>query len=107
MEFIPSPFEYPQLQLFKLTQIAYVHKYYVQFNAMANGIQCVMSEALLDCFIGGLKPDIRREVIAQTPTILIKCVSLAKLYEEKYLTKPKANTSNFNQKSQATKNMHL
>jgi len=68
--------------LFKLTQIAFVHEYCVQFTALANCIQGVTSEALLDFFIGGLKPDIRRDVIAQTPTTLIRCVSLAKFMKK-------------------------
>ncbi|KAJ1377256.1 hypothetical protein SESBI_49085 [Sesbania bispinosa] len=37
----------------------------------------------------GLKPEIKRDVIAQSPLSLLKAVSLAKLYEEKYTYKPK------------------
>ena len=48
-----------------------------------------MPDALLDCFISGLKPDIRRDVIAQAPTSMIRTISLAKLYEEKYIPKHK------------------
>jgi len=52
-------------------------------------VQGVTSEALIDCFIGGLKSDIQRDGIAQSPTTLLRCVSLAKLFEEKYLPKHK------------------
>ncbi|WVY96655.1 hypothetical protein V8G54_028806 [Vigna mungo] len=89
LEFGPSPYECSRSHLFKLNQTASVHEYYVQFTALANRVQGVTAEALLDCFIGGLKPDIRRDVIAQSPSTLIRSVSLAKLYEEKYMNKPK------------------
>lgn len=89
MEFGPSPYECPRSHLFKLTQTSCVHDYYVQFTALANRVQGISSEALLDFFVGGLKPDIRRDVIAQSPVTLIRVVSLAKLYEEKYVAKSK------------------
>nr|KYP38561.1 hypothetical protein KK1_040187 [Cajanus cajan] len=88
-EFGPSPYEVPRSNLFKLTQTGYVQDYYAQFTALANRVQGVTTEALLDCFVGGLKPDIRRDVIAQSPTTLLRSVSLAKLYEEKYLPRPR------------------
>ena len=65
----------------------------MQFTALANRVQGIMPEALLVCFIGGLKSDIRRDVIAQAPTTLIRTVSLAKLYEEKYVVKPRSYPS--------------
>ncbi|XP_014499211.1 uncharacterized protein LOC106760262 [Vigna radiata var. radiata] len=69
--------------------VPWFQEYYVKFTALANRVQGVTTEALLDCFIGRLKPDIRRDVIAQSPSTLIRSVSLAKFYEEKYMTKPK------------------
>nr|KYP46439.1 Transposon Ty3-I Gag-Pol polyprotein [Cajanus cajan] len=102
MEFGPSPYEGPRSQLFKLTQTNSVQAYYVQFTALANRVQGVTQEALLDCFVGGLKPDIRRDVIAQSPPSLLRTVSLAKLYEEKYTIKPKPFSSSFFQKNQTT-----
>ena len=89
LEFSPSPYECSRSQLFKLTQVTSVHDYYTHLTALANRVQGVTSEALIDCFVGGLKPDIQRDVIAQAPTTLIRCVSLAKLYEEKYTSKTK------------------
>jgi len=44
--------------------------------------------------VGGLKPDIRRDAISQSLATLIRVVSLAKLYEEKYVAKSK-QYSNF------------
>ena len=66
-----------------------MHDYYTQFTTLANRVQGVTSEALIDCFIGGLKPDIQHDVIAQSPATLLCCVSFAKLFEEKYLPKHK------------------
>jgi len=63
-EFGPSPYECPRSDLFKLQQVHYVHEYYTQFTALANRVQGITSEALLDCFVGGLQHDIKRDVIA-------------------------------------------
>jgi len=56
---------------------------------LANHVQGVTTEALLDCFVGGFKPDIRIDVIAQVLSTLLHSVSLAKLYVEKYIPKPR------------------
>ena len=66
-----------------------VQDYYREFTALANCVQGITANALLDCFLSGLKIDIRRDVIAQNPTSLLHAVSLAKLFEEKYLPKQK------------------
>jgi len=84
MSFGPSPYECPRSDLFKLTQSGSVHEYYVKFTVLANRVQGITSEALLDCFVGGLRQDIRRDVLVQDPKTLMRCVSLAKLFEEKY-----------------------
>ncbi|WVZ21204.1 hypothetical protein V8G54_008526 [Vigna mungo] len=54
-EFGPSPYECPKATLCKLTQTSFVHDYYTQFTSLANRVQGII-EALLDCFVGGLKP---------------------------------------------------
>jgi len=51
---------------------------------LQTGYKGVNSETLLDCFVGGLQKEIRRDVLAHAPTTLMHCVSLAKFYEEKY-----------------------
>jgi hypothetical protein len=43
----------------------------------------VSTEALLDCFVSGLQPELQREVIAQEPSSIQRAVALAKLFEEK------------------------
>ncbi|XP_019431527.1 PREDICTED: uncharacterized protein LOC109338693 [Lupinus angustifolius] len=92
MEFCPSEFESPRPALLKLTQTSTVAEYYSAFTVLANRVDGLSPEALLNCFISGLIPDIKREVIAQSPLSLSKAVALGKLFEEKYLsTTPKQN----------------
>ncbi|KAI5415277.1 hypothetical protein KIW84_040642 [Lathyrus oleraceus] len=79
---------------FKLTRFTSVAEYYTEFNALANGTKCVSNDALLDCFIGGLNTDIRRDVKAMAPVTMTRVVALAKLYEEKYTTQPSPMTPN-------------
>jgi len=89
LEFGPSPYECPRSTLFKLMQSGSVQDYYREFTALANRVQGIIADALFDCFLSSLKIDIRRDVIAQNPTSLLHAVSLAKLFEEKYLPKQK------------------
>ena len=79
----PSPYECPRSTLFKMLQTGMVQDYYKEFTALANRVQGITANTLLDSFISGLKIDIRRNVIAQNPTSLLRDVSLAKLFEEK------------------------
>lgn len=94
MEFGPSLYDCPHSTLFKLTQTALVNEYYVEFTALANRTQGISTNALLDCFLSGLRPEIKRDVLAQSPLSLAKAVSLAKLFEDKYpkTTKPYPQT---------------
>ena len=39
---------------------------------------------LLDCFVGGLHPELKRELKSYSPHSLLQAVSLAKLFEEKF-----------------------
>jgi len=102
VEFGPSPYECPRADLFKLTQEGSMHEYYVKFTALANRIQGVTTETLLDCFVGGLRQDIRRDVLVQDPKTLMRCVSLAKLFEEKYVAKQKFHGSKGYMQNQST-----
>jgi hypothetical protein len=49
----------------------------------------VSTEAFLDCVLSGLQIDIKRDVMALSPTNIQKVVALAKLFEEKYAAQPK------------------
>lgn len=66
----PSPYESPRPTLFKLTQSSTISEYYSTFTTLANLSHGLSPDAILDCFISGLKPEIRRDVIAQNPTSL-------------------------------------
>lgn len=89
MEFGPSPYESPRASLFKLTQTNTVAEYYLEFTSLANRSFGITPDARLDLFISGLKPDLKRDVVSQTPTTMSKALHLAKLFEEKYVTRPK------------------
>ncbi|XP_047169448.1 uncharacterized protein LOC124837990 [Vigna umbellata] len=62
---------------------------------MANRSNDLSNEAILNCFVSSLNHDIRRDVVAQSPTTLIRGVSLAKLYEEKYAPKVASRPNNY------------
>ncbi|WVY91553.1 hypothetical protein V8G54_037067 [Vigna mungo] len=66
LKFGPSPFECPCSTLFKFSQLGSINDYYIEFTALANRVTRIMS-----------------------PHSLLKVVSLAKLYEEKYTTSTK------------------
>ncbi|KAL1327056.1 uncharacterized protein [Arachis hypogaea] len=89
LEFGPSLFESPRELLFKLQQGGTVSEYYSEFVALANRTPIDPPEALRDCFVSGLTPEVRREVKAQCPPSLMRAVSLARLYEEKLTSSPK------------------
>jgi hypothetical protein len=84
LDFGPSIYECPRATLFKLTQNGTVAEYYLQFTSLANRVYGLSNDALIDCFVSGLSADIRRDVMIHTPTSIVKAVSLAKIYEEKY-----------------------
>jgi len=50
--------------------------------------------ALLNCFLGGLNPEIRWDVVAMCPPTLLRVVASAKLFDEKYIhvSKPLINS---------------
>ena len=83
LQFGPSVFECPKSTLFKLQQTSLVQDYHLQFTALANRNHGLSPNALLGCFISGLKPELMREVLVQQPITLLKVVAIAKLFEEK------------------------
>ncbi|GAU45812.1 hypothetical protein TSUD_115000 [Trifolium subterraneum] len=83
LDFGPSIYDCPRASLFKLNQSGTVSDYYIQFTALANMVYGLSIDALVDCFISGINPEIRRDVMIHTPITIVKDVSLAKVYEEK------------------------
>ena len=89
LDFGPSIYECPRATLFKLSQTGTVADYYLQFTSLANRVYGLSNDALIDCFITGLIPEIRRDVMIHTPISIVKAVSLAKVYEEKHTSTSK------------------
>ncbi|GJW14512.1 ty3-gypsy retrotransposon protein [Tanacetum coccineum] len=52
-------------------------------TVMANRVEGLSPEALLDCFLSGLKDHICRDVIAQDPKSIIHAGTLSRLFDEK------------------------
>jgi hypothetical protein len=89
LDFGPSIYDCPRASLFKLAQTGTVNDYYLKFTALANRVYGLSTDAMVDCFVSGLNPEIRRDVMIHTPVTIVKAVSLAKVYEEKYNSTPK------------------
>ncbi|KAH1214818.1 hypothetical protein GmHk_13G036094 [Glycine max] len=87
-QFGPLLFDCPMAELFKLQQVGTVADYYLKFMGLAHRFEGLTLEVLLNCFISGLNKDIRRDVVAQALADFLRAVSLAKLYEEKYVSVP-------------------
>lgn len=65
---------------------------------MANRVEGLSNEALLECFISGLKKELQWEVIPWQPDSITKAVTLAKLFEDKYgfVERPVRSKSTYN-----------
>ncbi|XP_025635201.2 uncharacterized protein [Arachis hypogaea] len=85
MQFGPSHFENPREELLKLKQSTTVNAYFESLNNLAARAYGLDDALLLDCFVGGLHPELKREVKARSPISLLQAISLAKLFEEKFL----------------------
>ncbi|GKF14089.1 transposon ty3-I gag-pol polyprotein, partial [Tanacetum coccineum] len=101
--FGPSQYESPRAQLLKLTQTTFAVEYYHPFTIMANRVDGLSPDALLDFFLSGSKDHIRQDVIAQAPKSLIHAGSLSRLFDEKqpvtYSSKAKFGTQSITPKT--------
>ncbi|MCI05111.1 hypothetical protein A2U01_0026161, partial [Trifolium medium] len=84
LRFAPTTYDDPRGKLFKLQQSSSVSSYLTEFESLANRIVGLSPLDLLSCFISGLKPELRREVLAQQPSSLNQAAGLARLQEEKF-----------------------
>ncbi|XP_054822342.1 uncharacterized protein LOC129320773 isoform X2 [Prosopis cineraria] len=82
-QFGPTQFENSRAQLFKLSQTGSVQEYHTRFMVLANRVEGVMADAFIDCFISGLREDLRREVMSREPLTLSKAAALARLLDKK------------------------
>lgn len=89
-QFGPSPFDCPMAELFKQQQVGTISDYYLQFMSLANRSFGLSVEALLNCFLSCLHVEIRRDVVAQAPSSLLRAVALVKLYEDRYIALPQS-----------------
>nr|KYP70060.1 hypothetical protein KK1_009268 [Cajanus cajan] len=94
-QFGPSSFDCPMEELFKLQQTGFVLDYYLKFMALANRSFGLLAEALLKCFLSGLHKKIQHDVVVQSPSSLLRVVSLAKLYEKRYNPPLKSQNSSY------------
>ncbi|XP_043700319.1 uncharacterized protein LOC122651046 [Telopea speciosissima] len=85
VRFGPTEFDDPQASLAKLSQITTVSEYQSRFETLANRTTAIPPSFLVSCFISGLRPDIRNEVMAFRPATMSHTVSLARLQEAKLL----------------------
>ncbi|XP_043714657.1 uncharacterized protein LOC122663013 [Telopea speciosissima] len=71
--------------LSKLVQETTVLDYQVKFESLSSRIYGLSDDMLKSCFISGLKPMLRREVLALQPDSLQQALDLARLQEDKFL----------------------
>lgn len=81
--FAPTFYDDPRGALFKLVQRGSVNDYLTEFERLANRVTGLPPPFLLSCFISGLNPELRREVLALQPISLLLATALAKLQEDK------------------------
>lgn len=108
--FAPTFYDDPKGALFKLVQRGSMNDYLTEFERLANRVIGLPPPFLLSCFISGLNPELRREVLALQPISLLQATALAKLQEEKLRDKrtpppqssqplPSNSSTNLNPKS--------
>lgn len=85
LRFGPSSFENHQQALFKLRQNTTVHEYQKEFERLCNRVHNLPPNAILDCFISGLRSEIQHEIAIICPTTISQAIGLAKLLKSKNL----------------------
>ncbi|GJS81459.1 retrotransposon gag protein [Tanacetum coccineum] len=81
--FGPSSYDNHQATLFKLCQTSTVTAYQTEFERLSNCVVGLSPQALLDCFISGLRHDIQQELTVLRPQTITQAIGLAKLIEDK------------------------
>ncbi|XP_076944493.1 uncharacterized protein LOC143615185 [Bidens hawaiensis] len=83
LRFGPSAYDNHQASLFKLRQTTTLTAYVTEFERLSNCVVGLPAEALLNCFLSGLRKDIQQELAILKPTSLPQAIGLAKLLEDK------------------------
>jgi len=73
----------PSKSLHRLKHITTVAAYIEAFERLSHRIDNLPESFLLDCFVGGLKEDIRLEVKLKKPCTMTDAMGLSRLVEEK------------------------
>ncbi|GJS84533.1 ty3-gypsy retrotransposon protein [Tanacetum coccineum] len=97
--FGPSSYDNHQAALFKLRQTTTVSAYQTEFERLSNCVIGLPPEALLNCFISGLRLDIQQELAILRPYTITQAIGLAKLIEDKtneQKFRPRYNNQNQN-----------
>lgn len=81
LRFGPLSYENHQALLFKLRQTSSVIEYQQRFEQIGNLVKGLSSEAFMNCFISGLKPEIQVELAIYKPQTTNQAIDLAKLVE--------------------------
>nr|KYP36817.1 Transposon Ty3-I Gag-Pol polyprotein [Cajanus cajan] len=92
LRFGPSSYTNHQQELYKLRQFGTVSEYQAQFERLSNRVYGLSPENLLNCFISGLRSDLRHELLILHPPTISEAIGLAKLFEAKFRdSKPKTS----------------
>ncbi|OMO69700.1 Retrotransposon gag protein [Corchorus olitorius] len=83
LRFSPSGHTKPQMALFKLRQTSTVAQYQKNFEILANQVQGLTDDHLMNLFVSGLKPTIQQEVVMFEPTTHYQALELAFMAEAK------------------------
>ncbi|XP_022032819.1 uncharacterized protein LOC110933927 [Helianthus annuus] len=104
LRFGPSSYANHQAALFKLTQSTTVTAYQTEFERLCNFVVGLPKDALLNCFISGLTPEIQSELAIYKPTTLHQAYGLSKLVEDKLnISKPSFSSNrSFTPKTSST-----
>nr|GEZ59393.1 hypothetical protein [Tanacetum cinerariifolium] len=81
--FGPSLYDNHQATLFKLCQTSTVTAFQTEFERLSNCVVGLSPQALLDCFISGLRHDIQQELTVLRPQTITQAIGLAKIIEDK------------------------
>nr|GEZ58679.1 hypothetical protein [Tanacetum cinerariifolium] len=83
IRFGPLTYDNHQAALFKLQHTFSVTAYQTQFERLSNCVVGLPPEALLNCFVSGLREDIQQELAILRPHTITQAIGLAKLIEDK------------------------
>lgn len=94
-EFGPSNYECPRVAFFKLAQTGTLSEYYLELTSLANRVDGLSREELMDCFEWASRrdiPRIRRDVKFLSLMNIGNGAALAKLFKERFTptNKPKS-----------------